>query len=594
MSDAALIWRLFRFSPGRYGWSLVLQTLRLGLTMVPGLVIKRLFDWLGAGADLSWGFWGLIALLVAVALARVAALLGGITVEFTTYFISTGLLRTNLFAHLLGRPDAAGLPAPAGDLINRLDKDAGMLGDVLRSGVLTLSAFFGALIAVAIMLSINPAITVVVLVPLISAGLLSNLLANPLIHLRRASRAAEGDVGAFLGEAFGAVQALQVATAEERVVARLRELNAVRRTAAIKDRLFGDVLMSLFGNITQVCAGLILLLSGRAIRAGDFTVGDFALFIFVLPQVNDFIFYLGQLLAIRKQAGVSMDRIGPLLRGTPASTLVQPAPVPLHQSWSEQRTTGNGVERTHEALETLEVVNLGYRYPDSNNGLHAISFSLRRGSFTVITGRIGSGKTTLLRVLLGLLPRDTGAIRWNGQEIAEPAVFLVPPRTAYTPQTPRLFSDTLRENIVLGSALTEAELETSIYRAVLEQDLVALPQQLDTVVGRRGVKLSGGQAQRAAAARMFARGADLLVMDDLSSALDVESERELWNRMGNGTCLVVSHRRAALQWADHIIVLKDGKVEAEGRLADLLGTSDEMQRLWHGDEDYDGDTETLE
>ncbi len=170
----------------------------------------------------------------------------------------------------------------------------------------------------------------------------------------------------------------------------------------------------------------------------------------------------------------------------------------------------------------------------------------------------------------------------------------MPPRTAYTPQTPRLFSDTLRENIVLGSALTEAELETSIYRAVLEQDLVALPQQLDTVVGRRGVKLSGGQAQRAAAARMFARGADLLVMDDLSSALDVESERELWNRMGNGTCLVVSHRRAALQWADHIIVLKDGKVEAEGRLADLLGTSDEMQRLWHGDEDYDGDTETLE
>jgi ATP-binding cassette, subfamily B, bacterial len=208
---------------------------------------------------------------------------------------------------------------------------------------------------------------------------------------------------------------------------------------------------------------------------------------------------------------------------------------------------------------------------------------LPRGSFTVVTGRVGSGKTTLLQHVLGLLPSER-RVTWNDEVVADPATFMVPPRTAYTPQVPQLFSETLEDNVLLGA---DGDLDDAVRLAVLDEDLVDMPDGLRTRIGSRGLRLSGGQIQRAAAARMFVRRPEVLVCDDLSSALDVETEAALWDRVledGSRTVLAVSHRRAALQRADQVVVLRDGAVEDVGPLADLLTRCEEMRRLWRLEE----------
>ena len=583
MNVTGFIGRLFRFKPYLFLINGLLWCIFHSLPLAMGLGMQWFFDRTATGrADYMW----LAVPLIVIALFRLTRV-GTFFVAFhawvTYMYHIQAILRTNMLAGIMRWP-GRNLPASPGEAMSRFRDDVDEVVEYIESWVDFWGRLVFAVVSIVIMANINWKITLVAVLPLLVVTLLNNLSGNRARKYAQVNREATGRITSFIAETFGAVQALKLGQAEEHVSTRFNRLNEERRQAALRDNLFKQWMKSLNQHVLSVCTGLILLMCAAEMKAGHFTVGDFALFTSYLVNIGFSISLFGYMVFQHKRLKVSYDRMRTLFRPGEEDQIMEKREIYLYE---EPPEPVNEAREPKEKLRELEVNGLSYRYEHSSNGIQDINFKLKKGQFLVITGRIGSGKSTLVRTLLGLLPKQQGQILWNGEHV-DPATFLMPPRAAYTPQVPRLFSDTLRENIVQGKqGNVDQALEKAIRLAVLDKDIRQLDQGLETPVGPRGVMLSGGQIQRSATARMLMTEADLFIFDDLSSALDVETEQLVWDGLfkeRDVTCIAVSHRKAALTKADHIIVMKDGRIEAEGKLADLLETNEEMQLLWQGEQ----------
>jgi ATP-binding cassette subfamily B protein len=560
-------WRMHRFRPKRQLINLAGVFMGWGADLLPGIAGKIVFDHLetlDTGDSLDWLWWPLAILSMKVVITMVESVMLQTTNGAFAY-ANAARFQRNLLRRIFDLPGARAVRLSPGEAVSRFRDDTESViwypigfNNVIGSSVTAIAAL-------ALMASISPVITVGVVVPLAVVIAVVESVRRRIAAYRQANQVSTAAVTGFIGDVFAAVQTVQVRNAQVQTVAHLRELNRRRRRAAVRDRLLEEALKGSFW-VVNLGTGVVMVFAGRSLQDGSFSVGDLALFVYYLNIFATLVRDVGGSLVHYRQLGVSFGRMHDLLDGAPAETLVADDEIYEHEP-----VPPTPQPAPVEPLRELRV------------DVDGVELVLPRGSFTVVTGRVGSGKTTLLQHVLGLLP-STRPLTWNGEAVDDPAAFMRPPRAAFTPQVPSLFSETMEENIRLG---VDGDLDAAVRLAVLDDDLAEMPHALETRIGSRGLRLSGGQIQRTAAARMFVRRPELLVCDDLSSALDVETEAALWERVlgdGDRTVLAVSHRRAAMRRADQVVVLRDGAVADVGPLDDLLERCDEMRRLWRLEE----------
>ncbi len=544
--------------------------------LIPGLITKRFFEVLEKSGGLNSEILSLMALILVVALTRSIIIAMGGRVDANHRFSMSGLLRRNLLECIINNPLIENKTS-LGESMNCFRDDIEEIETVISFTLDIIGDGLFALGALIILLTINVKVTLFIFAPLVIVILLSQKAMKYISKYRTTAREATGDVSGAIGEIFTGIQAIKISGSEKYIINNLNNLNEKRMKYMVRDKIFVNIMDAIYENAVTIGTGFILLLTGKYMLEGSFSVGDFSLFLYYLPFVADFAGFLGEIFARYQQGGIAFKRMFKLLDENMEKELLAHNSLYLKGELIEEKCKQEDIE-----FKSLEVKELTYKYNETS-GIENINLRVNKGDFVVVTGRIGAGKTTLIKSILGMLPLDSGKIYLNNEEVKNNSEKLTPPIVAYTSQNSNLFSDTIKNNVLLGLKDEGGKLEQAIYSAVLDRDIKNFKEGIDTLIGSKGVKLSGGQRQRVAVARMFARKADLYVFDDISSALDIETEIKLWDRMferKNITALVVSNRHVALKNADKILVMKDGKIEGQGKLEELLKNCEEMRQIW--------------
>jgi ATP-binding cassette subfamily B protein len=555
-----LSWKVSQHEPRSFwlGWALFVLFFLVPLGV--GWSLSQAFDALStenASAVYRW-----TAVFVALEISRMGLLHWAVMVWTRVWMHMQTFLRANLLAAQVasGGPEAGQPVGSAGEAITHFRDDA---EDVARlvDGMVDVSAgLVFTVIAAFVLGSANTAGAAVLIGPLVVVAIATKALDARIKRYRTADRAATAAVTGLVGDVMAAATTVKVNDAAPPMLDRLRGLVDRRRVTAVHDRVLEEAVQAFSRGAADVGLGLVLLVGAGALASGAFDVGDLALFVAYLGWLSFLPRMVGRVLARQKQAGVAFGRMSDLVADADVWNTVQPRHLPIDVGASRSRPASARPARV--PLERFDVVGLSAVYP-SGAGVSDVSLSIGRGEFVVVTGPVGSGKSTLLRAVLGLAwqAEVTGELCWNGRVLRDPAAFLVPPNAAFLPQVPQLISDSLADNISYGDA-AQADIERAIELAVMGADVAAMPDATATLIGPRGLRLSGGQRQRLAGARAVVHRPELVVLDDLSSALDVETELQLWTNLADAgmTVLAVSHRAVAFDRADRVVRLDAGRL----------------------------------
>ncbi|MDF7800601.1 ABC transporter ATP-binding protein [Pontiellaceae bacterium B1224] len=468
------------------------------------------------------------------------------------------VLRNDVFEHLTKMDQAYFRSERTGDLMTRLSSDINIIRDSIGQGILQGSRTLLVLIMAPTVMAIADLqltlILVVVFAPMLTVFF---LILRKMRRYQQELQEHVSEVANYSQETFSGIRCVKGFALEPLRNSDFETINAGlikknMKLQATRQMLF--VSMAFWFAIGNI---LILVVGGRKIISGELTVGAIQQFIAYLAYMQWPLLALSWVLSMLQRGRVSWNRVKAILDREPEIT-VDPDVLPMV-----------GKTDTTIDFQGLELSINGRKY------LEEINLNIPFGQTLGITGPTGSGKTLLTSLVARMMDPTEGTVRIGGRDIREIPLNQLRGMIGYAEQEPMLFSQTLEHNI--GFGLGDAELATVSWAADvahLHHDVEGFPDQYQTMLGERGVTLSGGQRQRTSISRAIARKPDILILDDVLSAVDTQTEAAIMSKlqpvMNDRTTLFVSHRISTLRYADTIIVIEDGKITQRGTHEELI------------------------
>lgn len=446
-----------------------------------------------------------------------------------------------------------------GDLMNRISEDVSQVRMYLGPGIMySINLVALSILIITQMVKISPYLTVFVLIPLPVMSFLIYKVSSKMNLMSKNVQVEQSMLSTLAQETFAGIRVVKAYSREKEAHEKFNATAEQYKTKSMKMVIFNAFFMPTIVFLIGLSTLLTIYIGGKLTYNHSISIGGIVAFIFFVNKLTWPFASIGWVTSINQRAAASQTRINEFLMTEPMI-----------------KNTSND---TFDFDGNIEFKNVSFTYENSGiTALKNISFTLKKGETLGIIGRTGSGKTTILNLLMRQLDVDSGELCIDGKNIKSINLDQFRGQTGIVPQDVFLFSDTIANNVKFGSNDPAIGLDRVIEctkKAHVYDNIIAFPDQFETLLGERGVNLSGGQKQRISIARALIRDPKLLLLDDCLSAVDTETEEIILNHLKEEfkqrTSIIVSHRISSIRHANKLIVIDDGTIIESGTHETLL------------------------